>query len=346
MNILMFNWRDIRNPQAGGAEVFTHENTKRWVKKGHTVTIFCSAFKGCKKEETIDNVHIVRKGGRFSVYLHAQKFYRKDAYDIVIDQINTIPFFTPFFVKERKIAMIHQLAREFWFCEMPVIGLAGYLLEPLYMRLYSGMQTVTVSDSTKKDLISLGFEDISIVSEGIDFKPLDSLPEKEKDFTMIFVGRMKTTKKPMDAIKAYRNIKKKIPSAKLWMVGDGPEKFPEIDGVTYFGRVSGEKKRRLMSSAHLILVPAVREGWGLVVTEANAMGTPAVAYDVPGLRDSVKHKITGLLCDPNPESMADTVFDLHTGSHLQAYSENALENSHNYTWDRSAEEFLQILECS
>ena len=141
-------------------------------------------------------------------------------------------------------------------------------------------------------------------------------------------------------------LKKKIPSAKLWMVGDGSVKFPEIDGVTYFGRVSGEKKRRLMSSAHLILVPAVREGWGLVVTEANAMGTPAVAYDVPGLRDSVKHKRTGVLCDPNPESMAETVFDLHTGSSIQEYSRNALEDSRRYTWDRSAEEFLKILECS
>jgi len=341
MKILIFNWRDIKNPDGGGAEVFTHEIAKRWVKKGHSVTLFCAGFKNCKKQETIDGVRIVRKGNRFSVYYHAFRFYKRGVYDIVIDEINTIPFFTPLYVKEKKIALVHQLAREFWFYEIPVLGVVGYLLEPLYMRLYSNTKTVTVSESTRKDLVSWGFRDVSIVSEGIDFAPLDSPAQKEKDFTMLFVGRMKKAKKPMDAIKAFRIIKREIPGAKLWMVGNGYMKLPKVDGVEYFGRVSGEKKRELMSRAHMLLVPAVREGWGLVVTEANALGTPAVAYDVGGLRDSVKEGVTGVLCKNDPCDMSLGVLSLWKDEkYLNKYTLNALKDSKRYTWDRSAREFM------
>ncbi len=346
MKILIFNWRDLKNPHAGGAEVFTYEIAKRWVQKGHSVTLFCAAFKDCKKQETIDGINIVRKGNRISVYYHAFCFYKKGIYDVVVDEINTIPFFTPLFVKEKKIALIHQLAREFWFYEIPVFGVFGYVLEPLYMRIYSKTKTVTVSQSTKKDLVRWGFQDVSIVSEGIDFKPLNSPARKEKDLTLLFVGRMKKAKKPMDAIKAFRIIKREIPGAKLWMVGAGYINLPDIKDVTCFGRISAKKKHDLMSRAHILLVPAVREGWGLVVTEANALGTPAISYDVGGLRDSIKHKKTGLLCKNNPMAMAESVLSLWKDKkHLKEYTLNALKDSKRYTWDRGAKEFMGVLEA-
>ena len=107
MRILIFNWRDIRNPNAGGAEIFTHENAKRWVRQGNEVTLLTSMFPGGMSEETLDGIHIHRSGGRFSVYLKTKKMYNqfcKGKFDLVIDEINTRPFFTLDYVHEPIIA--------------------------------------------------------------------------------------------------------------------------------------------------------------------------------------------------------------------------------------------------
>jgi glycosyltransferase involved in cell wall biosynthesis len=85
---------------------------------------------------------------------------------------------------------------------------------------------------------------------------------------------------------------------------------PYTDSITYKGRVTLSEKRHLMERAHLLLVTSVKEGWGLVVSEANSQGTPAVVYDADGLRDSVKHRKTGLVTDPNPEALAAAAIKL------------------------------------
>lgn len=354
MNILIYNWRDIKNPAAGGAEVLTHEISKRLVSKGHKITLFTSAFPGCKEKETIDGVEIIRSGGRYTVYLKAPQFYRKHAgeYDIVVDEINTRPFMTPKFVHDGTpvIALIHQLAREFWFYEtpFPINWIGNHILEDRWLKNYTDIPSITVSHSTKNDLLDLGFKDITIIPEGINFKALPDIPEKEKEPTLIFVGRMGRAKLPDHVMEAFTYIKKSIPDAKLWMVGDGKmrkklEENKPVD-VTFFGYVGGNKKHELMSRAHAILVPGVREGWGLVVTEANAMGTLAIGYNVHGLRDSIKDGKTGLLCEPNPEAMAEKAFELLSDNALlEKLSRNALTWAGEFNWDKSVEEFLKAV---
>lgn len=356
MKILIFNWRDIKNPVAGGAEVFTHEVAKRWVKKGNEITLFTSAFPGCKKEEVVDGVNIIRDGGRYLVYWKAKKYYRKyfkGNFDIVVDEINTRPFLTPKFVDngEKVVALIYQLAREFWFYEtrFPINYLGYYVLENRWLANYRDIPTVTISESTRKDLVVLGFRKVSIVPVGINFKPLESLPEKEKNPTFIFVGRLKKAKLPDHAITTFKIIKEKIPDAKLWVVGEGYyrrelEKIAD-SSVKFFGAVEHEKKLELMSRAHAILVPGVREGWGLVVTEANAMGIPAIGYNIPGLRDAIRDCEVGLLCESKPEVMAEKAIELlQDETLLEKLSRNALEWSRNFSWDKSAEEFLKLIE--
>ena len=354
MNILIYNWRDIKNPAAGGAEVFTHEIAKRLVSQGHKISLFTATFKGGKKNETIDGVEIIRSGNRYTVYLKAPQYYRQHSseFDVVIDEINTRPFMTPKFVKDGTpvIALIHQLAREFWFYETPFpLSWIGYhWLEDRWLKNYANIPTITVSQSTKQDLFDMGFRDVTIIPEGLNIKPLTTIPEKEDDFTLIFIGRMRKAKRPDQAIEAFTHIKKRIPDAKLWMVGDGAMRKKledkKVDGVTFFGYVDGEKKYELLSRAHAILVPGVREGWGLVVTEANAMGTPAVAYDVHGLRDSIRDWKTGLLCEPDPEAMAEKVIEFLYDDILQErLSRKALEWAGEFDWDRSAVETLKIL---
>ena len=144
MKILWLNWRCWLNPAMGGAEVFTYEVAKRWVAYGHEVTVFTSKFPCSKDEEVVDGVKIIRAGGRFSVYRKAKKFYSKrfskEGFDVVIDEINTQPFFAQKFVKngERVIALIHQLAREFWFYETPFpVNYLGYhFLENHWLKQY------------------------------------------------------------------------------------------------------------------------------------------------------------------------------------------------------------------
>jgi glycosyltransferase involved in cell wall biosynthesis len=363
MRILWYNWRDIKNPEAGGAEVFTHEVCKRLVKKGGvtTVTLFAASYPGGLDEEKVDDVRIVRRGTKYSVYSEAKKFYQEnsDYFDIVVDEINTKPFNTPAFVHGKPVvALIHQLAREFWFYETKFpINLIGYLfLENYWLKKYRNVPTITVSKSSEEDLVNLGFRNIKTVPEGLGFEPLEKLPEKEEKPTVLFVGRLKKAKKPDDALRAFKNIKAEVPDARLWVVGDGyminqlkvmvNEMFPNSPDITLFGKQSNAKKLELMSRAHVLLVPGVREGWGLVVTEASAMGTPAVAYDVPGLRDSVVHGSTGTLVRAGDHvAMAiEAVELLKNDLKRNTYSKNALQNSSYFDWDKTTDQIMAVLD--
>jgi glycosyltransferase involved in cell wall biosynthesis len=360
LKILWLNWRCWLNPEMGGAEVFTREVAKRWVASGHEVTLFTSEFLGCKKEEFSYGIKIMRAGGRFSVYRQAKKLYakrfKKEGFDLVIDEINTVPFFAPGFVKnkEKVVALIHQLAREYWFYEMPfpVSYFGYYYLEDRWLRQYVDVPTVTVSESTRMDLVRSGFRHLFIVPEGLDFEPLDDVPKKEAKPIVVFAGRLKRAKRPDHAIRAFELVKKKIPEAELWILGDGPfksklERMAGV-GVRFFGHLDNIKRRGLISQSWVLVNPSVREGWGLNVVEANALGVPCVAYDVPGLRDSIQDCQTGLLVKSgNVQALAEGLFRVLEDEELrEEFSKNALEYSRNFSWDSCTEEFLKVIEAT
>ncbi|RLG71489.1 MAG: glycosyltransferase family 1 protein, partial [Thermoprotei archaeon] len=205
LRILWMNWKCIKHPEAGGAEIYTHEVAKRLVKMGHEVTLLTSSFPGAKSKEIIDGYTVLRAGNRFTVYIRAREIYEKmfkGKVDVVIDEINTLPFFTVKYVRENVVALIHQLAREYWFYETPLpLSILGYFLEPRYLKLYRKYPTITVSNSTKEDLKRLGFENIHVVPPGVSLKPLSSIPAKNKEPTIIFIGRLKKAKRPQHVIK-------------------------------------------------------------------------------------------------------------------------------------------------
>ncbi|MEW6604825.1 MAG: glycosyltransferase family 4 protein [Thermoproteota archaeon] len=354
MRILWFNWRDLKNPAAGGAEVFTHEVMRRLSKKGHQLTLFTSKFQGAPSQEKIDGIEIFRDGSKYRVYNKAKSFYEKhkNDYDLVVDEINTRPFLTPKFIKNRPIiALIHQLAREFWFYEtrFPLNYIGYYYLERKWLSYYKNIPTITVSNSSRMDLEEMGFAKILMLSEGLNITPLSKLPKKETEPTVVFIGRLKKVKLPHHAVEAFSIIKKHIPNAKMWVIGDGYMRprleHLHIKDITYFGSIDQERKYQLLSLAHLVLVPAVREGWGLVVTESNAMGTPAVGYNVPGLRDSIRDGETGILTKENtPAELADAALSLLKNENLlNKLSAHALAFSKQFNWDNTADEFDKIL---
>jgi glycosyltransferase involved in cell wall biosynthesis len=356
LKILWFNWRCWLNPEMGGAEVFTRENAKRWVRAGHEVTLFTSEFPNCRREEVLDGVRVVRDGGKYLVFWRAKKYYRKhfskESYDVVIDEINTRPFLTPKFVNngEKIVALIHQLAREYWFYEtpFPVSYIGYYFLEKRWLTNYVEVPTVTVSESTRQGLLDWGFKEVFVVPEGLDFKPLSEVPEKENYPVVAYVGRLKKAKRPDHAVKAFRIAKEKIPNAELWIIGDGYFRKDlegiATNGLRFFGGVSDEERRKLVSRAWVLVNPSVREGFGLNVIEANALGTPCIAYDVAGLRDSVKHYATGLLVETGSvEDLASKlIMVLEDDTLRRRLNSNALEFSRNFDWDTSAREFKRV----
>jgi glycosyltransferase involved in cell wall biosynthesis len=354
MRIVWFNWRDIRNPEAGGAEVYVHEVMKRFAKRGHEMTLFTSRFKDCKLNENIDGIDIIREGNKYTVYLKAKNYSKAYGhhYDLLIDGANARPFFLPKFVKEKQvIAVIHHTPKETWFYEtkFPLNYIAYYYLEKKWYSNYKNTITLALSNSTKVELEEQGFKRVFIVPPGLNVTPLPNVKEKEVNPTVVFVGRLKKSKLPHHALQAFSIIKREIQDAKMWIIGDGYfrkklESF-ESNDVTFYGYLPEEKKYDLLSRAHIILVPAVREGWGLVVTEANAMGTPAIGYDVSGIRDSIRHGDTGItIKEKTPAAMAQQAISLLRDSDsLSKYSRSALEFSRQFSWDNTANVFEKFL---
>lgn len=356
VRILWYNWKDIKNPEAGGAEVFTHEVAKRLVADGYVVTLFTSFFEGSQKEASLDGISIIRQGTRTSVQRFGRTFYEahKNDFDIVIDEVNTKPFMTPSFVKKPKIALIHQLAREYWLYEVPFpANLLGYLfLERYWLGKYVDIPTITVSKSTEGDLRGLGFKRTFVVPEGLSIPELDNPPDKESSPVVVYLGRLTRAKRPSHLLKAFRLIVEKHPDASLWFVGDGylrkslQRQAPRQ--VVFFGRVPTRKVWELLERAWVLVYPSVREGFGLSIIEANAYATPAIGYDVPGVRDAIIDGRTGILVpNGNIPALSTSLTRILENKELRlALSEEALEHSKEFSWDKTAVAFKRIIDAT
>lgn len=348
MKILFLNRRDIKNPDGGGAEVYTHEIARGLIEKYNCkLSVFSGLFASGEKEEIIDGVRYIRKGSEATVHLWGLLYavkHRKE-FDLVIDEFNGIGFFTFFF--PNSILLIHQLYKKFWLRELGLLGVFPYILEPLILKLYKNKMAVTVSNSTKKDLEGLGFKKIYIVMNGLKTLPLDSPAERDGNPTILFLGRLKSTKKPEDAIEIFKKIKETINNAQLWIIGRGPEekklqqKAAGIDNITFWGRVNEKEKIELLRKAHVLIVPGTREGFGINVIEAASAGTPSVGYNIHGLRDAIIHGETGFLVNNINEAVVRVIELLNKKDFYQKISQNCLNYAKDFDWGKRVEEFWQ-----
>ncbi|MGZ7180475.1 MAG: glycosyltransferase family 4 protein [Halobacteriota archaeon] len=354
MRILILNLRDHTHPCAGGAERFTHEVSKRWASEGHAVTLISSHFKSSAQAEVVDGVQMIRLGNYFTVRWKAQRYYKrhlKGKCDVVIDEYTDIPFLAPRFVQEKVVFLVHEVVGEKYIHGLPyVVGhLAHHWFEPRWYSYYRNVKTVTVSRSTAQELQKLGLDKIEVVPEGLSCRPQERVPDKEDVPTFLFVGLLKKVNLVDHAIKAFQLIAAQMPEARLWVVGRGSElhrlkRLASGSRVQFCGFVDESRKYELMQRANAVLLPGIREGWGLVITEANACGTPVVAYDICGHRDAIKDRETGLLTDPNPEAMAKAALSLFTDANLrERLSNQALAWSREFSWDKTASSFLEII---
>lgn len=361
MRILILNWRDIKHPLAGGAEISTHEHAKAWVKAGHQVIQFASFIQGEKQFDMIDGVQIIRRGSHYTVHFWAFLYYLKNfrnKTDIVIDEFHFIPFFTPLYVRAKIVAFIHETAEKIWFKNQPFpINILGFLLEPFVFKFYKKLPFITVSESTKRDLIKFGINEknIHIIYNGGGFKKMDS--KKENTPTIIYLGRLAKDKGIEDAILTFSYIQREIQNVKLWIVGreekEGYLNFLKkkvknlnLDKqIIFFDFVEEKKKFDLLRKAWIFINPSFKEGWGLTVIEAASQGTPTVAYKTHGLIDSIINKKTGLIVDVREsKEMAAKVTALITDKRLyNLLSKNALIWSRKFNWRDSTQKSLDFI---
>ena len=349
-NILIFNWKDLYHPKAGGAEIYTQSIAHSWVATGNHVTLFCSNVAGRPKREIVNGVNIVRDGNKYSVYRKAKKFYKAECigkYDLIIDEINTRPFFAHKWATDTKvIGLCHQICKELWSYQYwpPISTFGRYVLEPKWLHSLKNVPIITVSNSSKESLIDYGINDITVLPEGHEpnLKPVTAA--KEQNPTVLFVGRLEAHKRPEDSMRAFAILRERLPNAVMWVIGTGPSEMKlrnrNQENVIFFGSVSHEEKLERMARAHVLVVTSVREGWGLVVSEAAELGTTTVAYDVPGLRDSVNAS-SGILTPQNPKELAVGI----ENSLLKTLGKpvNSISNTGTVLWSELASAILEKL---
>lgn len=362
MKILIFSERDIEHPWGGGSPLNIHEQAKRWVAMGHEVTMITTRPRGASYRATIDGLKVYRAGNRYTVYFCAAFLYliglRKRA-DVVIDIINGIPFFTPLFSRRPKLAILHHVHREMFIIELgPYLGRFGRAIEQYIVPImYRHVPFITSSKSTLTHMKKLLYRgdrlDVSVVYNGIDHDFYVPTSEKKERPTVLYLGRVKKYKRVTLLISMMERVRKEIPDAELIIAGGGDavqegqgavERLGASDYIHFLGWVSEEEKLSLYQTVWTIASASLVEGWGLTVVEANAAGTPAVAFDVPGLNESIKHGETGLLARDEDEFVSNLIELLSDESRRSTLRRGAINWASEFDWDNTAKQTILALE--
>jgi glycosyltransferase involved in cell wall biosynthesis len=282
--------------------------------------------------------------------------------DLVIDEVNTIPFFAKFYVKEKNILFIYQLCREIWFYQIFFpFNLIGYLLEPIYLRMLNNKNVITESQSTKDDLGNYGFDKnkIDIISMSSHVKAISNNDfknqKKFKNQTLLSLGSVRPMKQTIDILKAFELAKKKNRNLQLIVAGDLSHKYglkllnlvkksQYKKDIKILGRISKEKKQELLQKCHLTIVTSVKEGWGLVITESNSQGTPALVYNADGLRDAV-FKNKNLMAEKNnPKEMSNKIVELLDNKEMyEELREFGYQKVREMSFEKTYQDFLKII---
>ncbi len=359
MKVLVLNWRDPRNPEAGGAEVHLHEIMRRAASAGHEIVQVSQACEGLPGEETIDGVRILRRGGRFTFNLGLRGWCRRHldpaSFDLVVEDLCKLPFFSPSWSPAPVLVLVPHLFGTTAYREV-AFPLALYVnaLERLIPRVYRGCRFVAISESTKRDLERRGIPggDISVSPCGIDLDEYTPSPSGTHDpRTILYVGRLKRYKGVQTLVEALSILRDRGSDAVLRVVGTGDcrEELERLAGrlglqdrVFFTGFVPGEIKLAELRNACVAALPSEKEGWGLTVIEANACGTPVVASDSDGLRDSVRNGETGILVPHgDPAALADALSAVLSDPVLRArLSEAGKAWAGRFRWDVTAGEVI------
>lgn len=294
--LLFVAWRDLANRRAGGSEVLVDSLATGMAGRGHHVTLLCG---GPSAPRPYD---VIRSGGTYSQFLRAPLAYarRLRASDLVVEVCNGMPFLTPMWCGRPQICLVNHMHTDLWRMMFPrPVAAFGQFAESTVMPwAHRHNLFLTVSNSTADALREIGIADERIrqICNGV-VQP-DPLIPRSAEPLFLALGRLTEYKRIDLLLKLWERVRQVV-GGKLVIAGDGPERarLEALAGpdVVFTGRVSEEEKHRLLCSAWMLLHPALVEGWGIVIAEAAIRGTPAIGFDVAGLRDSVVDGQTGLL---------------------------------------------------
>lgn len=313
MKILLANWQDLRNPHAGGAEIHLFELFRRIAGRGHEVRLVCSGFPGGEAHALVDGIAVERHGGRHSFTLASGpalwRACREFRPDVVVDDINKLPLWTPRLTARPVYAIVPHLFGRTAFEELSwPLAATVWAAERAIPAVYRRARFHAISDSTRDDLVSRGIaaDRIAVVYPGVDAAHFHPDPEVSRatPARFVYLGRLKRYKGVEYLIASLAIARREMPELTLDIAGAGDDR-PRLeqlvrqaglgDAVRFLGFVDDATRLRLLREAVANVFPSPKEGWGITVMEAAACGTPSIASNSPGLRDSVRDGRTGVL---------------------------------------------------
>ena len=354
MNIQVINWQDRENPQAGGAEAHLHEIFGRLARRGHQVTLLCSGFSDAPPRVVLDGIDVHRVGTRYTFPLAAwpywNRVFARAHADVLIEDINKIPLLTPWWGARRTVALVHHLFGTTAFAEASVpVATAVWASERPLGWFYRDVPFEAVSESTKSDLVSRGIpaSAITVIHNGVDAAALTPDPLARSPVPRFaYLGRLKRYKQVDLIVQAFARLAH--PAATLDIAGTGDDRARleqlarSLDlghRVRFLGFVTEAEKLALLRSAWAMVFTSSKEGWGITNLEAAACGTPVIASDSPGLRDSVVHGETGYLV-PHGDvtALAGAMRTIAAAPGLvETLGRRARAFAETLTWDRAAQ---------
>jgi glycosyltransferase involved in cell wall biosynthesis len=352
VRIAFLSWRDTTHPDGGGSEVFVESVGRELARRGHEVTLLCARHPGAARTEDRDGVRLRRMGGRLTVYLHGLAWlvrHRRDV-DVVVDVVNGLPFASPLVRRRGVVALVPHVHAEQWRIIYPGLGgrLGWFVESRVVPLLYRGRPFLTVSDASARDLADLGIDPaaITVVRNGLASVPDEVPTGKCPAPRLVVLSRLVPHKQIEHAFVVVQRLADELPDLHLDVVGDGwwrdqleaaATDLGVTDRVTFHGHVDDTRRDELVGRAWLMVMPSVKEGWCLAITESGAQGTPSVAYaSAGGVTESITDGTTGRLV-ADLDELVGTVRDLL----LDAESRHALgvaahDKARTLTWDACA----------
>ena len=361
MRILVLNWQDHENPQAGGAEIHLREVFRRIVARGHSVDLLCSSWGNIPQRATLDGIEVHRVGNRSTFPFVAGRYFernlRANKYDVVIEDLNKVPLFTPLWGLPKLVALVHHLFGSTVFREAPApLAAAVWLSEQPLGLLYRKIPFEAVSKSTADDLVARGIPrgSIRVIYNGVDSGRLTPNPaERAETPLFIYLGRLKKYKRVDVVIRAFAELN--VPEATLEIAGTGDYRA-QLEGlvnslglserVKFLGFIPEDDKVHLLRRAWASTLASPKEGWGISNLEAAACGTPVIAANSPGIRESVIDGETGFLVPPDDaHAMAAAMRGIVASPDLVSVLGGAGRRfAETFTWERAAGDTLAHLE--
>jgi glycosyltransferase involved in cell wall biosynthesis len=360
--VLVLNERDMRHPLAGGAELHVSEIFRRLQDQGYEVTLASSGFAGAAPRERVEGLD-VRRFGRIPLYYPrvawaCARATRRGEFDVVVECLNKVPFFSPLYSKAPVLALCHHLFGETAFRQVAwPIAATVWMAEKGIPWLYRGRPFITISESSRDDLVARGIpaRDVIVSHCGVEDAEIEVDMSRVRPLRVAYMGRLATYKRVDVLLHAMARLSSRFPRAEIVIVGRGAaraglEKLAAelglADRTCFTGFVSDEERDALLADCRVCVCASEKEGWGLTVIESNRVGTPVVASDVPGLRDSVRDGETGLLAPyGDVDAFADAIGRLLADEGLaRRMSHAALAWSRHFDWDRAAREMGQAIE--